>query len=488
MRYVRSPQPFLFCLFTEKLLTPCLFSLKVMNLKCILDHKEDYSFLKHKRKLIADVAQAVEQAQSKDRVPMESTKDGPDCSLPDNLLTQARTFGEVYCRPCPAKFTACGEGLSKGFIGKVAQFKVEARDRYGRRSIMSGSTIKVHIQGPSHTIVQAHIEETAKGEYTVKYTPSVIGYHLIRITADGIKIQNTDLHVVMFNKTDYSSIDVPQQHISKLRLCVEPPVAIMRSVCLLPSGHMVFTDAFCLRIVDPATERVVRTVGSFGAGNGQFSLPLGLAVNKAGVIFVSDSTNHRIQRFTSDGRHTLTFAAQGSKQGFLNFPEGLAVLGEDKLYVADCGNDRIQIFSQKNGRYLNGFGKKGPNAGQFMSPRYLAVDMRNSRILVSDTGNFRIQALTLDGRPLTQFGNPKGGSVYLNYPYFITVDEDGFILVTETKLHYVTVLTPRGALVRHFGSQGDAPGQFRTPYGICLNPIKNQVIVTDSTSHCIQIF
>lgn len=462
--------------------------LQVMNLKRILDNKEDYSFLKHKRKLISDVAQAVELAQSKDRAPIESTKDGPDCSLPDNLLNQARSFGDVYCRPCPAKFTAKGEGLSKGFVGKVAKFKVEARDRYGRRSIVSGSTIKVHVQGPSHTVIQPHIEEISKGEYEVSYTPIGIGYHLVRVTADGVKIVNGESHVVVFNRKDYFSLDLPQQHIPKMSLHTEPPVAIMRSVCMLPSGLMVFTDAFCLRIVNPVTEQLVQTIGSFGTGSGQFSLPLGLAISKAGHIFVSDSTNHRIQKFTSDGRHTLTFASQGPKPGFLNFPEGLAVLGEDKLYVADCGNDRIQVFSQKSGKFLTGFGKKGTNAGQFMSPRYLAVDMKNSRLLVSDTGNFRIQALTLDGRPLTQFGHPKGGSIYLSYPYFISVDDDGFILVTETKLHYVTVLTPRGALVRHFGSQGDAPGQFRTPYGICLNPSNNQVIVTDSTSHCIQIF
>jgi DNA-binding beta-propeller fold protein YncE len=459
-----------------------------MNLKRILDNKEDYSFLKHKRKLVSDIAHAVEQAQSKERKPIESTRDGPDCSLPNHLLNQAHTFGEVYCRPYPAKFTAKGDGLSKGFVNKVATFKVEARDRYGRRSVMSGNMIKVHVQGPSHTIVQAHIEETSKGEYEVSFVPTIVGYHLVRITADGVKITNSESHVIVFNFKDYASLDKPRQHIPKLNLVTEPPVANMRSVCMLPSGMVVFTDAFCLRIVNPVTEELVQTIGSFGTANGQFSLPLGLAVNKMGHIFVSDSTNHRIQRFTSDGRHTLTFATQGSKAGCLNFPEGLAVLGDDKLYVADCGNDRIQMFSQRNGKPVGGFGRKGTNAGQFVSPRYIAIDTRNSRILVSDTGNYRIQALTLDGRPLTQFGHPKGGSVYLSYPYSLTVDEDGFILVTETKLHKVTVLTPRGAVVRHIGTQGNAPGQFQTPYGICLNPIKRQVIVTDSTSHCIQIY
>lgn len=461
---------------------------QVMNLKRILSSKEDYSFLKDKQKLIAEVAQSVEMADSKDRVPMESTIDGPDCSLPSDLLSCAHVFGDVYCRPCPSKFVARGEGLSKGFIDKPAKFRIEARDRYGQKSVVSGTTISVHVQGPSHSVIPVHIEEVAKGEYQAVYTPNVIGYHLIRITADGIKILNGDSHAVIFNKKDYLSLALPQKLIPKSRLRTEPPVSTMRSIAMLPNGNVVFTDAFCLRIVDPVTERLVQTVGSYGAGNGQFSLPLGLAVSKSGHIFVSDSTHHRIEKFSSEGHHLLTFGTQGSRPGNLHFPEGLAVLGEDRVYVADCGNDRVQVFSQRNGRHQAVFGKKGTNAGQFMSPRYLAVDSKNSRLLVSDTGNFRIQALTLDGKPLLQFGHPKGGSVYLNYPYFITVDEDGFILITETKLHYITVLTPRGALVRHLGSHGDAPGQFRTPYGICVNPSKRQVIITDSTTHSIQLF
>lgn len=407
----------------------------------------------------------MELAQAKDRIPIESTKDGPNCTLPDDLLSKAYSFGEVYCRPYPSKFTARGEGLSKGFVGKEAKFKIEARDRYGQRSVVSGTSIKVVIQDPNHLLTPVHIEEISKGEYQVTYVPSLIGYHLIRITADDTKILNGNSHAVVFNKKDYFSLGLPQQRIHRTSLVHATPVSTMRSVCSLPSGLLVFTDAFCLRVVDPVTGTLVKTIGSYGAGNGQFSLPLGLAANRHGHIFVSDSSNHRIEKFSSEGRHLVTFATQGTKPGNLSNPEGLDVLGEDRLYVADCGNDRVQIFSQRNGRFQGGFGSRGTNAGQFMAPRDLAVDTKNHRILVSDTGNFRIQALTLDGKPLMQFGHPKGGSVYLSYPYFVTVDEDGFILVTETKCHYITVLTPRGALVRHLGSQGDARGSLGPPMG-----------------------
>ncbi len=459
-----------------------------MKLKHILANKNDYSFLRNKSKLIEEVTHIVELANSKERVPLESTKDGPNCSLPGDLLSNAHNFGEVYCSPCPSKFTARGEGLSKGFINKPAKFRVEARDRYGQRSVVSGSSIRATVQDPRHESLPVNIEEVSKGEYLVSYTPSLVGYHLIRITADGTKILNGESHAVVFNKKDYFSIGVPLKHIPKNRLLTDPPISIMRSVCTLPSGMVVFTDAFCLRVVHPVKGQLVRTIGSYGTANGEFSLPLGLAVNRQGHIFVSDSSHHRIEKFSSEGRHMITFSSHGQRTGYLAFPEGLAVSGDDKLFVADRGNDRIQVFNQKTGKSIGCFGKKGSNAGQFSSPRDLAVDAKNNRILVSDTGNFRIQALTMEGKPLLQFGNPRGGSVYLNYPYFLTVDDDGFILITETRSHFFTVLTPRGALVRHVGSQGDGLGQFRTPYGICVDKETGQVIVTDSTNHCIQFF
>lgn len=462
--------------------------LQVLKLKHVLANKDDISFLKNKKKMLSELVQVVELAGSKDRTPLESTTDGPDCFLPDDLLASASIFGEVYCRPCPSRFTARGEGLSKGFTNKPAKFKVEARDRYGQRSIVSGTSVRVVVQGPQHNQLPTQIEETCKGEYLVSYTPTQVGYHLIRITANEHKILNGDSHAVIFNTKDYFSLGIPQKRIFKSELRSEPPVANIRSVCTLPNGHIVFMDAFCLRTVNPSTGQLVQTIGSYGTNYNQFSLPFGMAINRVGQIFVSDSSLHRIQKFSSEGRHMLTFGTHGQKSGTLSSPEGLAVLGEDRLYVADNGNNRVQCFSQRTGKCQGGFGKKGTNAGQFMSPRDIAIDVKNNRILVSDTGNFRIQALTFEGKPLTQFGNPKGGSVYLSFPFFVAVDEDGFILVTETRSHYITVLTPRGALVRHLGSQGDASGQFRTPYGICVSSDKGQVIVTDSTSNSIQIF
>ena len=76
---------------------------------------------------------------------------------------------------------------------------------------------------------------------------------------------------------------------------------------------------------------------------------IGVAANRLGFIFVSDSTNHRVEKFTSDGHFLLTFGTNGPIHGNFVYPEGIALLGEEKVYVADHGNDRIQVSCRKTG-------------------------------------------------------------------------------------------------------------------------------------------
>lgn len=451
-----------------------------------VSQSDDLTILSRKKQITADVSRVVDRAQLNDRTPVESTKDGPDWHLPPDLLSNAMNFGEVFCKPCPSKFTAVGEGLKKAFVGLEARFTVEARDRYGQRSYISGTRIDVVIKGADElSEVAMQLAEKDKGEYVVTYIPTEIGYHTVKVTADDKKISTDQFNVVVFKSKDYLALSQPQWLISKQQIRCEPSVSTMRGIATLPNGDIIFTDAFCLRVINPTTGQLVRTIGCYGNGPGEFTLPLGLAVNQSGTIFVSDSTNNRIQKFSSSGRFQLVFGVQG-RGGSLSSPEGISLLGDDKIYVADQGNNRIQVFSQKNGRHSASFGRKGRSPGQFMEPRDVAVDHKNHRILVSDTGNARIQALSLDGKPLFHFGIE--ASVRLNFPYFLAVDENGFIVVTETRAQLVTILTPQGSFVRYLGqSGGETPACFRTPYGVTISS-KGLIMVTDSTVPSILVF
>jgi uncharacterized repeat protein (TIGR02543 family) len=95
--------------------------------------------------------------------------------------------------------------------------------------------------------------------------------------------------------------------------------------------------------------------GTFGtSGDDQFNSPLGIAVDGA-EVYVADVGNNRIQKFYNYipptgpayiGVFNWKFGSQGSGQDQFSGPNGVALDNAKNIYVADTGNDRIQKFSQ----------------------------------------------------------------------------------------------------------------------------------------------
>jgi DNA-binding beta-propeller fold protein YncE len=86
--------------------------------------------------------------------------------------------------------------------------------------------------------------------------------------------------------------------------------------------------------------------GSYGAGNGQFYYPGAVATDAAGNVYVADSWNHRIQKFTSTGSYATRWGLTGGGNGQFAYPYGLATDAAGNVYVADQYNHRIQVFGR----------------------------------------------------------------------------------------------------------------------------------------------
>ena len=88
--------------------------------------------------------------------------------------------------------------------------------------------------------------------------------------------------------------------------------------------------------------------GAIEPGDGELRSDAGaLAVDALGNVYVADSGNQRIQKFSADGTFLWKFGGPGANDGQFGpdkGPQGLAVDASDRLYVADFDNDRIQVF------------------------------------------------------------------------------------------------------------------------------------------------
>jgi serine/threonine-protein kinase len=99
------------------------------------------------------------------------------------------------------------------------------------------------------------------------------------------------------------------------------------------------------------------TLGSRGTATGQFIFPTDIAVASDGSVYVSDSGNHRIQKFDSEGIFINSWGTRGSDDGQFISPDGISLGADGVLYVADRRNDRVQKFTS-NGVFISKWDSK----------------------------------------------------------------------------------------------------------------------------------
>jgi DNA-binding beta-propeller fold protein YncE len=130
--------------------------------------------------------------------------------------------------------------------------------------------------------------------------------------------------------------------------------------------------------------------GTQGSDPGQFSFPNGVAVDRQGRIFVSDSNNGRVQVFDRTG-HLLETIGRGGT-GSLSMPRGVAIDPLDRVFIADITGQSVEVWdaSAEPPHRLYGVGSEGSGNAQFENPNGIAVDT-TGRLYVTDRLNDRVQ-------------------------------------------------------------------------------------------------
>lgn len=92
--------------------------------------------------------------------------------------------------------------------------------------------------------------------------------------------------------------------------------------------------------------KFIRTIGDIESedDNVLFYMPSDIAFDSQGNIYVLDSGNHRIQKFSPDGQFIASIGNKGQGPGEFQFPVSLDIDAEGYMYIADQGNQRIQIL------------------------------------------------------------------------------------------------------------------------------------------------
>jgi len=215
-----------------------------------------------------------------------------------------------------------------------------------------------------------------------------------------------------------------------------------------------------------------------------FVSPIGIAVDdRRGHIYVSDSAQAVVKIFAKGEAQPVGEI----KSGGMGRPTGLAVnAAADELLVVDTLHSSIQRYSLADRSLKGVIGLEGSEAGQFHSPTDIAIS-RSGTIFVTDALNFRVQALSPEGKFLYSFGGAGDGPGYFSRPKGLAVDGDGNIYVVDALFDNVQVFNSKGDLLMAFGKPGQELGDFWSPSGIFIDR-HNVIYVSDSYNKRVQMF
>ena len=109
--------------------------------------------------------------------------------------------------------------------------------------------------------------------------------------------------------------------------------------------------------------------------------PIDMELDSAGNIYVLDKVSSFIHKFSSSGKHLLTWGGKGSFDGRFSSPEDMAIDKNNMIYVADSGNRRVQKFNS-SGSFITKWGKNSvngvkPDIYEFPRLNFVAVDNKS---------------------------------------------------------------------------------------------------------------
>ena len=149
-----------------------------------------------------------------------------------------------------------------------------------------------------------------------------------------------------------------------------PKVPGMYSIKVTVNGGNLHQSPFIVQV----KERRLEIVGELDLKGEILRTPNGIAVNSKGLIAVTDQFGHCILIFDKEGKYLQKFGSKGKNAGQFNHPAGVTYLNDDHILVVEVVNHRIQQFNVHTGNFVKAFGKYGTGEGEFQYPEGVCMD------------------------------------------------------------------------------------------------------------------
>lgn len=263
--------------------------------------------------------------------------------------------------------------------------------------------------------------------------------------------------------------------------------------------------------------------------DGGFNEPYGVVPTSTNV-FVADTTNQRIQRFSASGTFELAWGARGWGDDIigLNWPRDVTyVPATNRVWVSDTKNSRVTEYRTDGTATGRTLGTPGTGQGQLQWPH--AVVAHDTHLVIADTNNNRVKRWDPDNAGgnsavwvASGFDHPKDvtiadgvvyvadslngrivrldaetgalidtfGETHLHQPEGVTVTPSGSVWVADTTWNRLIEFAADGTWRQTFGQLGSDHGRFNRPGHLetRTTSTRTELLVVDMWNDRVEIF
>ena len=306
-------------------------------------------------------------------------------------------------------------------VGLKATLTVDVCDHQGHTVPLSSGALSVHITDPMDTKLDTFLN-TVGSKCTVTFTPQISGLHKI------------------------SGLFLGQELISE-------------------QTH-----------ISVSSNNPVLKFGDYGWDHGKFKRPVDIAIdNRNNCLYVVDSPNKPIQKFTTDGKFLSQFSTAVPDHRYMAVPDQRCTTYDIAL---DLNKGLMFTAAGKNTLVFNLEGELQYTLRHPWEAFSIAVDQQGDLIMSSKE---RQCVFKVDKE-----GNFLSSMAHVKDPGYIAIDEDNSIIVPSEADNCIYILNPDGTVRHKFGSPGTGKGQLKGPRGVASDG--EYILVSEIDNNRVQVF
>jgi len=157
-----------------------------------------------------------------------------------------------------------------------------------------------------------------------------------------------------------------------------------RGISISPAGEIYVADTGNNSVKKFSGDgKLISEVTGYGWGELEFDQPYDVDASSGIAVYVADYNNHRIQRFDKNLNFIATFQGEIGGEKIFGFPKSVAISKFGELFIIDGENLRCVKIDKFN-RFERSFGGIEAGRGRVVNPAQISISPQNLIVVVDE--------------------------------------------------------------------------------------------------------